>query len=85
MEKEKNRWSNVVIYDPDDFLLPQEYAAFTDGVRHVWREMGKLHLRLANDVNIKSTSMLPASELRDRLEELQKKIDQLAQNYLGEG
>ena len=84
MPKEKDKWSNVVSYGPNDYLSPEEYASLKDGVRDVWRKLGWLHLRMANDIDIRSTSPLPAADLQRRLKEAREKMDDLIKAYLKE-
>ena len=80
----KQPWTHIVVYRPDDSLPREELEKLREDLKRTWHTLGWLHLRLANDLDIKTASPLPRPEIARRLGEVKKQIEKMMDVYLGE-
>lgn len=80
----KQPWSNVVAYCPDEYLSREEFERLREDLKRTWHMLGWLHLRMTNDLAIKTTSPLPRPEIAKRLGEVKKQIEKMMDVYLEE-
>ena len=80
----KQPWTNVVTYRPDEYLPREEFDKLRKDLKNTWHALGWLHLRMTNDLDTKSASMLPRPELARRLNEVKKQIEKMMDVYLEE-
>lgn len=82
--EKKQPWTNIVSYRPDEYLPREEFEKLRADLKNAWHALGWLHLRMTNDLDIKTTSPLSRPELARRLAEVKKRIEKMMDVYLGE-
>lgn len=81
---EKDKWTNVVSYGPEDSLREEDFMRVKDKVRGAWRTLGWVHLRMTNDLDTKSRAPLKRPEIRERIGEVMDELQKIIDNDLQE-
>ncbi len=84
MTQEKDKWSNKKNRLPEDYLSPEDFLKVKAGLKSAWRKLGWIHLRMTNDLDVKSKSPLTKIEIHRRLEEVKQELLKIDEAYLKE-
>ncbi|MEG0251295.1 MAG: hypothetical protein RR504_05030 [Christensenellaceae bacterium] len=80
----KDELSNVMIYEPKEYLSKDDFLEVKDKVYDIWHKSAWVHLRMTNDINTKNPLPLPKPEIKRRLLDAKNLIDEIFDIYLKE-
>lgn len=81
---EKDKWTNIAVYGSEDTLCEEDFTRIKDKVRSAWRALGWVHLRMTNDLDIKSRTPLKKLEMRVRIGEAMDMLQKIMDHELRE-
>lgn len=64
-----------------DPLSPEEFLSLKTEIRQCWRMLGMIHLRMHNDMELKTRKKTSRLEIYKRLEEVSRRLNDMMDTY----